>query len=167
MSPIRQRASGTHLGSAIPATCRTRPQYELRSYCEGGNSLFPGIEEDIARRTNAIQCNAMTVHNAAKKNECGGENESKMSEGAKRKSVAYRGRWGDKGRNWPIRGQCLSGSFTALVNRRQYFYAGMFTLFHEELLGVIREKCFCSIAKYNSSTQIGITSEADRQKGNN
>lgn len=31
------------------------------------------------------------------------------------------------------------------------------------LLGIIRDECFCSMAKYNSSTQIGI-SEVERKE---
>ena len=37
----------SHLGSDISTECRTRPQYEDRSYCETGSSRLPGSESDI------------------------------------------------------------------------------------------------------------------------
>ena len=36
-----------HLGSERSAECRTRPQYELRSYREAGSSRWPGRDADI------------------------------------------------------------------------------------------------------------------------
>ena len=36
-----------HLGSVMPAACRTRPQYVLRSYCDSGSSRLPGMEADM------------------------------------------------------------------------------------------------------------------------
>jgi hypothetical protein len=37
----------SHLGSVMLAVCLTRPQYVLRSYCDSGSSLLPGIEADM------------------------------------------------------------------------------------------------------------------------
>jgi hypothetical protein len=50
-----------HLGSEIFAACRTRPQYVLRSYCEGGSSRLPGRDADIVKNSLGRRMRQMRV----------------------------------------------------------------------------------------------------------